>query len=256
MSGFSKKSQHFVPKFYLKRFTFDGKYCYTKNRSGKINCQKIDEICKMKNTYEIKDDYGIVINKNFVENKLSELDNYCDKFLIRFLKYIDTVENNDIIKFETGMEKQALMLFFVITLLRNNKVISKTQKMLKEQFNIFANEHKSRNRGIKNIFELSTTWSDKLSKKYSVLIHRNITDKQFITSDIPIHIVMLGNNEFFYMPLSPKYFMVLIPKQPPIEMADMVIENKELDIDFFNSFFSHENCEKVSISNDVNNFPS
>lgn len=86
MQKFSKKDQHFVPRFYLKNFTYDGKYCYTKNKSGKINSQNIKEICKRRNIYEIKDKNNNILNKNYAENTLAVLDEYFNTFLTNFIK--------------------------------------------------------------------------------------------------------------------------------------------------------------------------
>jgi hypothetical protein len=89
-----------------------------------------------------------------------------------------------------------------------------------------------------------------MEEKFNIIIHKNITQTPFITCDAPFANIKLNTeHQIMYMSLSPKYFLILTPRKFVGKRADIFIENKDLDVEFFNQFFSFEQCKKISISN-------
>lgn len=234
---------------YLKHFTYDGKNCYTKNKQGKINSQSIKEICKRKYIYEFKNEKGEIFNRNLVENTLSKTENYYNPLLINMFSYFDTLENGSIITYSKDIEREGIFAFFCSMILRNPVVMKEAPWLLK-RIGIETNETMARNVAINNNLYLLIDYSNYIEKRFNIIIHRNLTNVPFITSDMPIAGIKLNaEHHIMYMPLSPKYFLILTPRELVGKTNDIFIENKHLNVNFFNQFFSYKNCEKISISN-------
>lgn len=247
--GRDTKEQHFVPRMYLKHFTYDGKNCFTKNKNGIINSQDIRKICKRKNLYEFKNINGDILYKNLVEKALAKTEEYYNELLLDMFSYFETLNDGDIIIYSENIERTGIFTFLTSMILRNPIIMDETKQILKI-FGKDANDLQVKNAGIKNNFELLESTSLYMEEKFNIIIHKNITKTPFITCDVPFASIKLNTeHQMMYMPLSPKYFLILTPRKLVGKCADIFVENKNLDVEFFNQFFSFEQCEKISISN-------
>ena len=244
-----RKEQHFVPRMYLKHFTYDGKMCYTKNKNGNINLQNIKDICKRKNFYEFKNIKGEIIYKNIVEKALAKTEEYYNELLLDMFSYFEILNDGDIIIYSENIERAGIFTFLTSMILRNPIIMDETKQILKI-FGKDANDLQAKNTGIKNNLDLLESISLYMEEKFNIIIHKNITKTPFITCDTPFATIKLNPEyQIIYMPLSPKYFLVLTPRKLVGKCSDIFIENKDLDVEFFNQFFSFKQCEKISISN-------
>lgn len=244
------KKEHFVPKMYLKRFTYDGNMCYTKNKKGEIHKQNIRDICKWENGYEFRNETGNIIYENWAEKHFSQAERYCDIWLSNLLKHFDTFASTSHIKYFNEISRKDIFSFYAFLLLRHPIVINNTDHFLKN-FGINAQKHQARNTGIMNCFDTLEEFAAWMDEHYNIVIHKNLTDIPFIASDTPFCSLKLKDEQeqpFLYMPLSQKYFLICTPRCVTGKMEDVLIHDINLNIQFLNELFSYKDCMKVSIS--------
>lgn len=241
------KKQHYVPKMYLKNFTFDGVNCYTKNRKGEIYSQNISGICKTKYLYEFRDKDNKIISKNFVENILKIKENEFSSFLGELFKFLEQHDKTTEIRFPKNIERETIISFVMFMILRNPLIINNTREIL-SGMNINVTDIEA-----KNMAKMGNKiWLKKISKRmsdnYNIIIHKNIVAEKFITSDIPFSCLLLGEHYICYMPLSSEYFIVLTPKKLYKRNLDVFVINNTLNIDFFNNLQADKKDVKLLIS--------
>ncbi len=140
--------EHYIPQFYLKHFSPDNKIIYQYNVFSDENhsiLTSTDRICFEKNLYEFRDDKGEIVNKNFIEKRLSV-------FEAEFTNVFRSIHSRTAFKqnyytscFLSSREK-ALLVFFIATLLsREPKAIQLAQECAIEELGELMDDTTARN---------------------------------------------------------------------------------------------------------------
>ncbi len=140
------KKQHFIPRFYLKNFSDNGKTMYRYDKStGNIASVSINSVCYQDYLYEFKDENDNLLLCNFNENMLST---YERRFSIALNSIKNKVENRSICNpycFLTSKEKKSLSLFAAIQIYRSPDIIKEVEKGLDQIWGECLEKNSSRN---------------------------------------------------------------------------------------------------------------
>ena len=243
------KKQHYVPKMYLKNFTFDGVNCYTKNRKGEINIQDISDICKGNFIYELRDKNGKIINKNLIEDAFAKVENLFSTFLIDLFSYLNKIQNNSKIIYSENTEREMLGCLYAFLILKNPANMMHTKDMVDEVYNIKLTNIEAENFSIQNILILLKPLSKIMAEECDITIYRNISKIPFITASCPVVATEKNNKECTYMPLSSKYLIEFTKKEPLDMKEDKLIEIDGYEVQQYNEMFYPEHRTNIKLRN-------
>lgn len=194
------KNQHYIPQFYFREFSasIKGIYRHDINTPDKESIfVSIDKECSKKYLYEMVDTDGNLLEPNKLENCFAQ-------FEIDFSNTINLIKNKAFIKdnyytssFLTKEEKNDLIIFICVQLLRYPQMIEYGKSIAKEVFNNEIDDINARNYAIEmyynSLFRLKNNhngpniilpilkWFDNMAFKIGVSDYNNI-----ITSDLPM----------------------------------------------------------------------
>lgn len=215
-----KHNQHYIPAGYLRLWKIEEKnnknYVYIKDRNTNWRKKSVKRICSGKDLYELELNDGI-INENMLENMLAIHE---DKDIRNLHKVICTFNRKQKITME---DKEFLVVFLLKMLFRNPENKKIIGDNLVNNINIFQGLSSSKINSKRDKEQLGNILyimffnpniiEDKLKLKESILKNSSIVIIQaegnnFQTSSVPFYI----DRTFIYMPISPKYGIVLLPK--------------------------------------------
>lgn len=230
--------QHYIPIFVLKRFVktqsklskFDrNSLLYQWNKiSNSGSFQKIKDISVVNDLYEVFDNYGNYVNRNFIETKFC---NFERKWGMIFKK----LDNCDDL---TDIESLNLMLFVIVQYLRIPKIIDMLSSTLMDfvdaHQDYFINVNKSDNNFLNFIkYELFINSDPVILKDLltilnfsnkKLVVYKSKHKKFCINVENPIVVIPLGNlsdsifkiktqkyiDIFYYLPISSDMCIALI----------------------------------------------
>lgn len=213
-TGKYTKEQHFLPRMYLKRFSYDGVHCYTLNDSNTIHCQSTKDICKKRNLYELTNQKGEVIHRNLFEKKLfGEAEREFSPFFDEMLEVLRKRES--VVDFLAKDDNRLCLIWFASSLfLRNELTIAQTQSTGAE-IGIYWTPQQAKNNGILHNASLSKYLSDKWAEEFNIIVHANWTEEPFITADFPFCMLppITQSWRFWYFPVALQCLLILEPRQ-------------------------------------------
>ena len=201
-------NEHFVPKTYLKGFSFDEKmiYEYDCDIYNQIKVAvKIDDVCQDKNLYEYKNAKGEFLDRNYLENILSEFESIFPHFRkdVESRAFIEANYSSSM--FFSGKEKRFIKGFIALQIMRSPYVINQMESELQKEYGQVLRENEARTIAIRDALPLYTDMPDGygiLHKKIldtltemTIAIGVDKTDSIF-TSDFPIYCQAKDNRDF------------------------------------------------------------
>lgn len=197
------KKQHFIPRFYLKNFSDNGKTMYRYDKStGNIASVSINSACYQDYLYEFKDENDNLCYCNLIENKLSKWEH-------EFSIVINSIKNKAKDKrncktncFLTSNEKDILSMFIAIQNYRYPYYLKELEGKYEQEWGDVLEKNSCRNAAL--IYSLPLYKSFYEVKKHEIIslfkILRNMSfiigftnNDTFFTSDNPI-IMLYENN--------------------------------------------------------------
>lgn len=218
--------EHYIPQFYLKNFSQDGKRIYQYDVLTGIqtsNPVAIRKICFEKNLYEFKNDSGDFLNRNLIEKWLSIYEGEFAK-VFRSIQSKTGFERNYYTLSFLSLKEKAFIVFFITTLLvRNPEHLKIAQETAIELF-----EGKvSKNSAMNYALQMCLPIYNKINAEDKNLLNsvmRLFEDMSFqigvadsevlLTSDFPV--VLYGTNhptkiDEVIMPISSKIALYMKP---------------------------------------------
>lgn len=171
-SGKPTVKQHYIPQFYLKQFSEDGKriYQYNVETGVKSILVPIKSICYEKNLYEFQDKNKNPIHENLIENTLMKYEGIFSN-TIKSIKSKASCEENFFTQCFLSTKEKALLIFFLsFQILRNPEIINAAQETALEVFGESISDNSAHN----------------LALKYCLPIYKelNLKDKNLLNSTI------------------------------------------------------------------------
>lgn len=234
----TKKKQHFVPKFYLKRFANDEDRLFVFDKFQKKSFPStINNIAEENFFYDLPEDENIKkvgIDPQFIENVLSE---YEKKYAPFFLTLIARIENKKI-KNLFRPEHKAMMAQFLILQMTRTREYREMQNELAEEvlnsrlkiempeyasvYRLKMNpDHVPMNQGLLMFDPEFQNGLAKILYNHIWLVGINETDQPLYTSDHPVQIVPFGKKGGaglnspgvkIIFPITPKYLLLIYEK--------------------------------------------
>ena len=130
------KDQHFVPKVYLQGFTNNSKTLYEYNLKTNIAIDKpvsIESICKKQYLYEIRDNQGEIVNKNFIENILCQYEGSFSEYRRKLLSKIVHKANFQSRCFLSKEEKNFWYFYTTLQLMRHPITLLGIKDIIKDE---------------------------------------------------------------------------------------------------------------------------
>lgn len=216
--------EHFIPQFYLKQFSADGAKIYQYNVSkDKIffDAVPIKSICYERNLYEFKNDSGEFVERNIIENALSQYEGIFAETISKIQTKAVYKENYDTLCFLSAMEKMILMLFIATLMLRSPEILDVGAETALEFWDNNISEAMAKNIALQYCLPVYNKFDPTEKNLLSVVLNRlsnmsfqvMITDDDvFFTSDKPL--IARGKNEnldleSISLPLSPRIMLNL-----------------------------------------------
>lgn len=220
-------NQHYIPQFYLKQFSENGKqiYQYNTQTGATSTLVPIRSICCEKNLYEFQDKNKMPIHTNLIENILMRYEGVFSETIESIKSKASYEENFDTQCFLSSREKALLIFFLSCQILRNPEVINAAKETALEVFGEAISDNSAHNLALKYCLpiykELNSNNKNLLNSTIRLFEDMSfqiaITDKdQILTSDNAI--ILHGYNfqtklEEAFFPLSPKIVLFMKPFQ-------------------------------------------
>ena len=130
------KRQHYVPKMLLKKWSFDGKFlnCFNKAKQ-EYAAICINNVCVENDLYELKDSNEKYINRNYLEDKMAEME-------CAFTDYLEDLEEKILSQAQSSqyipLSKKEIfsIIYWLAFLASRNPKTTKKLKAVANQFNI------------------------------------------------------------------------------------------------------------------------
>ncbi len=242
--------QHYVPQMYLKNFACN-KMCYVLDEHGSVRQKSIKSICYEPDMYEVTDTDGNICKENTFENMFRQLETMYEPFITELISILDS--DKSLKAFMRKDRNRELLIYFMVSLLlRNPIVFSGTQEAGKE-CGIEWTKAQSRNNAILHNASLLTGWGEKLHKTHKIVILKNISDVDFITSSFPSVILIGGKDNDTVrgvLRLSPRYVVLMIDKRDRTLKEDSVVPANTFLVDEYNTEIICGKAYKYKISKD------
>ena len=223
--------QHVVPQVYLKNFA-EGKMCYVIDGYGKIQNKSIDGICYEKDYYEFIMPNGNKVVSNITENTLQKIETIYSDFIEDLLRAINQDRGLYFLKQEDN--KLCLITWIILMLLRNPLVFSLTSEVA-EALGHKLNDIQSHNNAILNISLFLEDISRRINKTHKIVFIKNTSEISFITSNYPSIFAKDSNGEERgYMPLSSRYYVLLVNKKNKSLKEGEIIPAKPSVVEYYN----------------------
>ena len=155
--------EHFIPRMHLRRFSErkqkkskfkDLIWAYNLTTMKQLPQQiPIEDICFEEHLYEFKDSEGNFIDRNFVENKLSNYEKVFSATIHHILRKAENDRNLHTRCFLSSKEKVLLMAFMTLQILRYPFVLSSAEDLLNEMFPDQLKANEARNVAVWNCLD-------------------------------------------------------------------------------------------------------
>lgn len=257
MAQEDKRKEHYIPRFYLRRFSIDKKCIYRYDiSSGEQKSVPIRTICYENDLYEFKNDNGEYVYRNLLENIFGEYE-------VEFSKVFNNIESKAKIKanyytncFLSHIEKVLLRFFISTTIIRNPDTLKAAYETAIELYGDNITEISAKNKALEYCLpiyrELSLDEKNilitftKLLQNMSFQI--GFTEKDAIwTSDNPV--VLYGEQqpakiEEVILALSPNLVLYMKPYEKTKKGCyNRLVELESKDIRLFNRDII-KNCKR------------
>ena len=243
--------EHYIPQFYLKNFSQDGKRIYQYDVI--TGCQTsapvaIRKICFEKNLYEFKDASGEFINRNLIERWLSIYECEFAK-VFRSIQSKAKVESNYITRCFLSQKEKAFLIFFLSTLIvRDPEILQAAQDLAMDFFGNQVNEISARNIALQMCLPIYNKIDIEDKNLLNEVMRRfedmtfliGVTDSDdIITSDSPVMLKSDIPNIFKYdevmLPLSSNLVLYMFPCEAmPHNRYNRLFKLKQEDIEYIN----------------------
>lgn len=236
------KQQHYIPQFVLKNFQNEDNNILladAKRFPMKAIKSSFNKVMREKDFYEIKDDNGNYILRNYIEDIYSRIEGDIKPSYQEFIdlsKYDDFQDKFvELIRKERWPEIESnLLLYLIITLIRSKKV----KKLVYENSNLKGREkyimyllfttsqaqtikyakRMYKDQELENILHFIKSCTEqplkslfeRIMSKYQIRVHRALGNKKFFLSDNPV-IVQKFEGEDYHLPISPEVCIGLVP---------------------------------------------
>ena len=254
--------EHYIPQFYLKQFSPDGKRIYQydvdadskqkfhngiKSKKKYSNLVPIRSICYENNLYELKDDLGNIKYSNIIEKGLSI---YEGEFAEIFRSIISKAQNERNFytnSFLTRKEKEWLILFLSTTVLRKPKYIKFAQETSVKLNENKLTEMTARNAGLLSSLPMykNINAKDETTLNAFMLLFSNMTfqicyakKEVLLTSDNPVALFPSREYRMYdevIIPISPQIAIYMTPFDNNCRCRNKLIELTPLNIYYINS---------------------
>ncbi len=193
------KKQHFIPRFYLKNFSDNGKTMYRYDKATEnIASVSINSVCYQDNLYEFKDENDNLLYCNLIENILSTWEH-------EFSIVINSIKNKAKDKrncktncFLTSKEKEFLSFFITVQNYRDPYYINELEEKFEQTWGDVLEKNSCRNAALIESLPLYKSIDEVKDHKIISLfkILRNMSfiigftnNDTFFTSDNPITMI-------------------------------------------------------------------
>ncbi|MBQ1820090.1 MAG: DUF4238 domain-containing protein [Clostridia bacterium] len=217
------RSQHTVPRFYLKNFSEKGRVWALDKKDGHCFNPSIDDICVENYFYEMTDFDGNRIYENAIENKFQQQEAIWALLLQRIIRICDTISNGS--SFVASTEEKSMLLDMTINILMRNPVslqsvssslekggmyefIDDQQKAVIPDLQIeqLQNFHESFNRFILYSDERAARERKEHFGKYYFYV--GFAKGRLITASMPIYLSRKLDGDKLILPISPDYALI------------------------------------------------
>lgn len=133
------KDEHFVPRTYLKGFSFDGThiYEYRMRDSFQPTCAvKVDSICHERYLYEVRDQNDNIVLPNQVEKQFCNIEGVFSSYRNQIEKKAFIKSNFQSTLFLTAEEKAFWKFYIAVQMLRVPKVLEIAESIIENEFPI------------------------------------------------------------------------------------------------------------------------
>lgn len=215
--------QHYIPQFYLKQFSADGKRVYQYNIQSdcKSTFVPITSICFEKNLYEFQNDSKKPVQINSIENKLAKYEAIFSETIKSIKSKTSNKENFYTRCFLSENEKASLIFFLTIQILRTPEILNMAQETALKCFKGISNStaynvalntclpvYKKLSLDEKNIFNTIIRSFENMSFQIGITSYNS----RIITSDRPV--ILYGDCKLFkydeaIFPLSSKILLCM-----------------------------------------------
>lgn len=217
--------EHYVPKFYLKKFSTNKKQLYQLDISNNSPPKpvSINSIAYEIDTYELKDSDGEYIKRNLLEKHLSGLEGISSKYYKSIEAKAFNHQNLTCHSFLTTEEKAILIFFTALMYTRNPQTINLAKETANECFGKELSSNTCDNIAILSCLPIYKKFNENDKSLLMMLIDKYFSNKAFHiyvstnacfwTSDFPV--ILFGDNncnrvDAIYFPLSSRLALELI----------------------------------------------
>ncbi|WP_029486862.1 DUF4238 domain-containing protein [Enterococcus gallinarum] len=236
------RQEHYIPQFVLKYFgDTNGKVSFVNVGASPIKMLKGSalKVMQERDFYEIKNDEGDYVLRNFIEKRYSDIESYISPFYNKFLKMsqkedFDTIFKETVQSEEWAEIESSLLLYLIVLLIRGKglKKISYSKTKLPERYQhilhlMFTTNNAVAAEFVKKIYygeelegvlhfikENENNLWDTLQKhimgNYQIRVFKTKETNRLFLSDNPI-IIQKFEGEDYILPLSPELCVFLVP---------------------------------------------
>ena len=145
------KHQHYIPQVYLKGFSKDSSTIYEYNFKKGEALDKpvsIESVCRENYLYEVRENNGVIININYIEDILCEYERKFSKYRDQLLRKAHIKENYYNKPILSKDEKDFWRVYTVLQIMRNPVTLSGIEELLQEDFEGYYSDIDIRNLAI------------------------------------------------------------------------------------------------------------
>lgn len=217
------RSQHIVPKFYLKGFADKNRVWAIDKTDGHCFNPSIEAICIENNYYEMTDFDGNHIYENAIENIFQKQENRWSILLQRIIRICNAASSGN--SFIATTEEKSMLLDMVINILMRNPVSLRSVSSALEnegvydyidnqlkasdlglQANQLHNFHESFNRHLLYYDERATKERKEYYSKFHFYV--GFAAGRLITASMPVYLSKKADGDKLILPITPDYALI------------------------------------------------
>ena len=217
------RSQHIVPKFYLKCFSENNKVWALDKTDGHSFNPNIDAICVENNYYEMTDFDGNHIFENAIENIFQKQENRWSILLQKIIRICDAAESGH--SFIATTAEKSMLLDMAINILMRNPVSLRSVSSVLENEGVYDfidnqlkasdldlqsdqlyNFHESFNRHLLYYDERAVKERKDHYRKYYFYV--GFAAGRLITASMPVYLSKKSDGDKLILPITPDYALI------------------------------------------------